>query len=1169
MSKFQNLISGNDNIKRFISGLLALIMTSLCLFSNFIAADAHEAAVTAVYDSPRIISQPENAVCELGDEFTFYVNAVGTDIKYQWQYSDNSGITWNDSKSKGRTKNTLYLTATAYISKCIYRCCITDAYGNTVITNSVSVVPPSKQLVITQQPQDAECAIGESFTFSLKAEGEGVTYRWQYSDDNGKNWADSRSKGRAKDTLYLTLTDYISKCVYRCCVSDSNGNMVYTDYVSALKLEHKLSAKILSQPVDYEANVGDTAVFSLEAEGSELSYKWQYSVDGGGKWVNNMPSGVLGGNTDTITVPVTSYRKSTCIYRCVITDYSGNQVISNSVRIIDIKNTDSKKGINIFYDNQLIEDISDYDVDFVKDSQYFFDNSKMSADNMTLSCNLDITAGSNDTLLLCFIAYAQEACGKINVKLSGNSSFTGTYAVNTDKTAYYLPVRGISELKTIQLKLTTRPQSVYIGNIILINCKQVEVNKLKTGMFLLDNTNETVYYENSSIAPKTTAMITDGEYLYSIHYGCLTIYRIEQDNSLIEISKLNGLGDTRDMDFCDNGKGLVITSRENGVYFVDISDVKAPKRISHYTAMEMATGLCISGNYAFICSRYYGVEILDISDLSTPRLCSVISDSKEFYDCEIDGDYLYISAWAEKRVEIYNVHDISKPYFVSSALVNGMPGGIDVKDGLLFIATGYNGRDSSSTITSPGYGMGNGMEIYDISNPQKPIWLSTSNIDGRYRNGMYDHWKVRVSGNYAFYSSTYDGIYIYDISNPSAPKRVDHITIRIPNTSSNYHKNTNNNYVFPYDVDSFQQGPVMAFTLTDGCLYLADVYTGVYTYKDSFVKQRDLSFISDLVCSDKTYTPAPVIDGYNSAVYHINQSVFAVSAYNNGELYFAACADGGIAILNSDFSVINTVKTAGSAVDLKVVNDYLFTAESEEGLGIYKITDSNLRELSHLKTDESSFTLTDFEINSDATRIIAQTGWAKFSVINISDVSNPAFITSYKTGTMYNRNLCSGLVAGKYAGVADSSSIHWFDSSGSSMTKINTLTNKFASQPNGVAACGDWALTIYNTGYVYYNPSQVTQNDLNSMQIKNIGGVKVLKGKAVSDGELLAVSFGYGKTVTLVDVSDIDNPILISQFEVDGYPDIASICGDMVIVPLRSGGILVLEKENSVNATAF
>lgn len=1163
MKKFRIHMNLKGNIKRFISGILALIMTALCLFSNLSVANADELLSASTDDLLKIVSQPENVVCELGDDFTFSVKAQGKGIEYQWQYSDNNGKTWFDSRSKGRANHTIYLTTTAYISKCLYRCCVTDTYGNTVITDNVSVISPAKQLIITQQPQNVECAIGDSFTFSLKAEGKDVTYQWQYSDNNGRIWYDSRSKGRASDTLYLTLTDYISKCIYRCRVSDSNGNTIYTECVKAVKTEYKVPVKILSQPVDYEANVGDTAIFSLNAQGDGLSYNWQYSANGGLSWTDSkyMPSGIVGAKSDTLTVHVTAYRKSSCIYRCIVTDSLGNSEISNIVRIIDIKKIEYNKGINLFLNSE-----QEYDTNLTQEllsgREYFNSNATLSTDNMTLSCPLNVSVDSSDVMLLCFTAYADDACGKMNVKLSGSSSYSGNYAVNTHKTAYCLPVSGFKSLNALQIKLTTAAQSVHIGNIELYNCAQVQVNKLSTGMFLLDYSEKTVYYEESAIASRATAMIADEKYLYSIHFGCLTIYSIEQDKSIVEVSKLNGLGNTRDLDFCNDGKGLVITSRENGVYFVDISDVKSPKVVSHYTTMEMASGLCVSGKYAFICSRYYGVEILDISDLSNPRLCSVISDSKEFYDCEIDGDYLYISAWAEKRVEIYNVNDTAKPYFVSSVLVNGQPGGLDVENGLLFISTGYNSRDTGSTITSPGYGMGNGMEIYDISKPQNPQWLSTSNIDGRYRNGMYDHWKVRVSGHYAYYSSTYDGIYIYDISAPNAPKRIDHITIRIPNTSSNYHKNTNNNYVFPYDVSAFQQGPVMAYTVADGCLYFADVYTGVYSYKASYIKLCDLSGASDLLCSDKEYACTPTVSGYHSNVYHINKSVFAVSPYNNGELYFAACADDGIAILNSDFSVINTVKTAGSTVDLKIVDKYLFTAESDAGLGIYEIADFGLRELSHLKLNDNNFTLTDFEINADSTRIIAQTGWTQFSVINISDVFNPVLVTTYKAGTMYNRNLCTGLVSGKYAGVADSSNIHWFDASDSNMLKINTLTNRFASQPNGVVSCGDWALTIYNTGYVYYNPAQVNQDDVNSLQIKNISGVKTLKGKAVSDGELLAVSFGYGKTITLIDVSDIDNPVLISQFEIDGYPDIASICGDNVIVPLRSGGILVLEKDS-------
>lgn len=1140
-------------LKKISVGLLALIMLFLSPFSLFSAKGDENLPLS-------IISQPESIACDIGDDITFSLKARGDGITYQWQYSDNNGKTWSDSRSKGRSSSTLYLTISSYVSKCIYRCCLTDKYGNTAVSDAVSVILPNKSLTIKQQPEDALCNIGEDLTFSVKAEGTDIKYQWQYSDNNGKTWSDSRSKGKSSNTLYLTLTSYISKCIYRCCLTDKYGNTLYTN--SAKVIIKSDVVQITSQPLNCEANTGDKAVFSISAQGKDLTYNWQYSSDGGVKWTNAkyMPSDITGAYTDTLTVPVTSYRKNSCVYRCVITDSYGNQAVSDIVRIVDV--IVKEKSFIVFSDGSEMDGLPE-NAEVLRDSQYFSDNAKISVSDKSISLNLDTSAGTDDVLLLCFTAYAEEFCGKFDLKISGSSSYSGSFAFNTQKTAYYLPVKGIKSLSTLKIKLTTTSQNIYIGNFSLVNCKQEKVNTLKTGLFLLGDQKETVYYENSAVAAKSTTMLADENYVYSAHYGVLTIYKAEADGSLTEVSSLSGLGNTRDMDFCNGGNGIVITSRENGVYFVDISDKKAPQILSNHTTLEMATGLCVSGDYAFIASRYYGVEVLDISNLSDPKLCSVISDKKEFYDCEVSDGYLYITSWAEKRIDIYNVKDAANPYFVKEILVDGQPGGLDISDGILCVATGYSGRNTSSLITSPGYGMGNGMEIYDVSNPENPQWLSTSKIDGRYRNGSYDHWKVKISGNYAYYSATYPGIYIYDISNPKSPQRVDHLTIRIPKTSSNYHKITSENYLFPYDSAAFQQGPVMGYAVGDGCLYFSDVFTGVYSYQADWIKLKNHSDGGNISHSQReNKTVLPQIDGYKTAFYDVG-SVYAVAIDEGDGRVFAACGDEGITVLSPDFEVLGKIKTPGAAVDLKILDNYLIAAESNEGIGIYEITANGLEEISRWKLAEFNSTVTDFEFSADKTMIFAQSGWTKISVIDITDLTAPKTLQTSKTGTMYSRNACTGLVGGKYIGFADSSNIRWIDASNGKIANVNLLTNRFASQTNGVAACGDFAITLYSDGYVYYNPEQVTQSDIASLEVKKIDGAKTFRGKAACNSQILAASYGYGKMVTLADVSDLDNPVLISQFEVDGYPDIAHFSGDKIIIPIRCSGLIVIEKESA------
>ncbi len=66
----------------------------------------------------------------------------------------------------------------------------------------------------------------------------------------------------------------------------------------------------------------------------------------------------------------------------------------------------------------------------------------------------------------------------------------------------------------------------------------------------------------------------------------------------------------------------------------------------------------------------------------------------------------------------------------------------------------------------------------------------------------------------------------------------------------------------------------------------------------------------------------------------------------------------------------------------------------------------------------------------------------------------------------------------------------------------------------------------------------------------------------------MVVSYCYGKEVTIVDISDLDNPKLISQLTIDASLDLAEITDNFIIIPMRNDGALVLKKDKQVTANA-
>lgn len=78
---------------------------------------------------------------------------------------------------------------------------------------------------------------------------------------------------------------------------------------------------IVMQPVSKTVAVNKTASFTVLAVGENLSYKWQYSINGGKTWYASSAS-TQGYNTPTLTVVASSSRDG-YKYRCIVSNDSG------------------------------------------------------------------------------------------------------------------------------------------------------------------------------------------------------------------------------------------------------------------------------------------------------------------------------------------------------------------------------------------------------------------------------------------------------------------------------------------------------------------------------------------------------------------------------------------------------------------------------------------------------------------------------------------------------------------------------------------------------------------------------------------------------------------------------------------------------------------------------
>ncbi len=277
-----------------------------------------------------IVSQPVNYEGQLGDAVSFTVEATGSELSYQWQYVKDDGIIWYNSGLPGNATATLTTELTEARLRYTFRCVITDGSGNTAVSDSVHMIirEPEVEFAITSQPSDFVGSIGDAVSFTVGATGAGLSYQWQYSNDRGVTWKASGLPGNKTATLTTEFTEARLIYLFRCVVTDAYGSSLTSDQV---RMTEAAVLEITGQPEDYEGNIGDTVSFTVEATGAGLTYQWQYSNDGGVTW---KASGLPGNKTATLTTEFTEARLI-YLFRCVVTDGSGNSAATNAVRMTE------------------------------------------------------------------------------------------------------------------------------------------------------------------------------------------------------------------------------------------------------------------------------------------------------------------------------------------------------------------------------------------------------------------------------------------------------------------------------------------------------------------------------------------------------------------------------------------------------------------------------------------------------------------------------------------------------------------------------------------------------------------------------------------------------------------------------------------------------------------
>ena len=268
----------------------------------------------------KITQQPSSVTVASGNTAKVTVKAAGEGLTYAWYYK-NAGSS-KFSLTTSFTGNSYSIAMNdARKGRQVY-CVITDQYGNSVTTNTVTLnMYPG--FTITTQPANKIVKAGVTAKFTVKINGKNVTYQWQYKTSSSGSWKNASATGNKTATLSVPASVSRHGYQYRCKITDSAGNVIYTKTVNLYVLGIK------TQPVNKTVKAGATAKFTVKATGKGLTYQWQYRTSSSGSWKN---VSAASGKTANYSLTAAA-RHNGYFYRCKITDSSGNVIYTSIVKL--------------------------------------------------------------------------------------------------------------------------------------------------------------------------------------------------------------------------------------------------------------------------------------------------------------------------------------------------------------------------------------------------------------------------------------------------------------------------------------------------------------------------------------------------------------------------------------------------------------------------------------------------------------------------------------------------------------------------------------------------------------------------------------------------------------------------------------------------------------------
>ena len=606
------------------------------------------------------------------------------------------------------------------------------------------------------------------------------------------------------------------------------------------------------------------------------------------------------------------------------------------------------------------------------------------------------------------------------------------------------------------------------------------------------------------------------------------------------ISSYTGIGNARQIEI--SGNIAIITAREDGLWIFDLSET-TPRLLSHYRTVEFATGAAVYANFALISCRQYGVEILDISDPSAPRHAGIIRIGEVQSACVYEG-YLYGGIWGSMAVAIVDIRDMAHPRLLPPIPLEGRGDGVFVRDGILYAVTGQHRRGLKNTTdhSDPCFGIGNGLSVFDVSDPENPRQIHRQEFGKCYNIGL-DTWKPALCGNTLISCCSTLGVFACDKFS-FAP--IFHA--ELPDCAGITDK------TLP------RMDGVMGFAALGKMLYVCGGRSDLYCCDTGMelgecdrwdTPQRFPSKTPALRTEDETglslralYQPAdgsPVLD-----------------LCECGSLYAAACASGGLRLLDETFTEIAVYPTETFCCDVEYSSGILAAALSEGGIQLYRLDGTTLHPLSRIETSPSALQI---RLSEDGKTMFGALGGHLLVLYDLTDPDHPVLLEEKGglPGPLYGDNFTRGMLKdGRLTGFGHRTGLLLADPTGEPKIRTVFYTKRTGFTGFGPeSGCDTDGKNIFYTmggGYVLLlSEDGICADDLTIYRPET-----PLRGKITLCGRYMVCTERAEGIVTVTDISDIRSPKTVGSLRTSASPGKTVFSRGRILIPGGYGGLLEL-----------